>query len=170
VDDSCDFAGALVTGIHWSCGWRFDSLAARNCADCVHHQSRVRTTGSLTFVGFRTKPDCLSRRSIQGGCKRFKGKGIQGLGWSINKVRDRPLSGGPVSSGALAATSEHRPQQATLLRNLGKRCFMWRSVSDRMRRVGRCHSPLLPGAFGYCRKQIDFRRVEPNERCGRWTV
>jgi hypothetical protein len=41
--------------------------------------------------------------------------------------RDRNLAGLAAwfSKKALAQTPEQRPQQATLLQKLGKRCFMW---------------------------------------------
>jgi hypothetical protein len=38
---------------------------------------------------------------------------------------ETPLHLAAVSQRALAATSEHRPQQATLLPLVGKRCFLW---------------------------------------------
>ncbi len=47
VDNSGDFACALVTRFRWQCWWKFDSPAARCSADRVHHQYGFRAKGRL---------------------------------------------------------------------------------------------------------------------------
>jgi hypothetical protein len=52
VDDSCDFARAVVTRIHWWYRRWTDSSAARHRADCVHHQPCIEP------------PNCIASRSL----------------------------------------------------------------------------------------------------------
>lgn len=47
VDDSCDFACALVARLYGLSHRQLDSLAVSHRADCVHHQSGVRPKGCV---------------------------------------------------------------------------------------------------------------------------